>query len=243
VAKLAHQKKITGEKSMPFKNFIAVILLLHFTCSAVYGEGICAVSKTAECVALTFDDGPNSETTPQILESLARFGARATFFVTGENAQSFPEILREIVRSGNEVGNHTCSHPNLIQVTETIVCGELEQTQNLIFGITGCKAVVFRPPYSKINKNVEHIAEELGLRIIIWSVSPADWLDPSPRKIAERVLSVIKAGDIVVMHDGCYPKVKEKNGHPNTAAALPLILEGLKLKGLRPVTVSELLNK
>jgi peptidoglycan/xylan/chitin deacetylase (PgdA/CDA1 family) len=228
---------------MSFKNLIAAILLLHFTGSAGYGERICAVPKAVECVALTFDDGPSPETTPQILETLACFGARATFFVTGENARSFPEILREIVRSGNEVGNHTCKHLNLIRTNETIVCAELKETQSLISGITGCKAVVFRPPYSKINENVEQIAERLGMKTILWSVSPADWPDPPPETIAEGVLSVIKAGDIVVMHDGRYPKTEEKIGHPNTAAALPLILEGLRLKGLRPVTVSELLNK
>jgi len=228
---------------MFFKNFIAAILLLHFGSSAGFCEKICAVPNSAGKVALTFDDGPSPETTPTILLILAQYDAHATFFANGQNAGDFPEILREIVRSGNEVGNHTFSHPDLLQSSETMVSEELERTQEIITGITGCRALVFRPPYSRINKTVEKIAERLGLLTVIWSLSPGDWPNPLPKTIAEQVLSTIKAGDIVVMHDGLDPKLKGKPGHLNTVAALPLILEGLRPKGLYSVTVSELLKQ
>lgn len=231
------------KKYLSFKNFIAIIVFLHLASNTGLCERICAVPNSAGEVALTFDDGPRPDTTIDILHILAQYGAHATFFVTGENARNFPEILREVVRAGNEVGDHTFGHLDLLQSSETVICDELERTQEVITGITGCKASVFRPPYSRINTCIERAAEKLGLKTILWSVSPADWLDPLPGTIAKNVLSVIKAGDIVVMHDGLDPKLKGKAGHLNTAAALPLILDGLKRKGLTSVTVSKLLNK
>jgi len=211
--------------------FLIVILL--FLASAAFSEIISEAYPVSRCIALTFDDGPSPAITPIILQTLAKFGARATFFVTGENAQNYPYILSEAAKLGNEIGDHTDNHPNLSGLGNAAVIRQIARTQKIISTITGLEAVVFRPPYGAVNKMTAGLAQSLGLKTILWSVDPRDWQDPSPRTIASRILSAIKAGDIVLMHDT----------HRNTALALPRILEGLRLKGLQPVTVSELLNK
>jgi peptidoglycan-N-acetylglucosamine deacetylase len=184
----------------------------------------------AESVAITFDDGPSPITTPRILNILDEYQAKATFFMTGVNSERFPEIVQEVARRGHEIGNHTYCHFDLQRCSYWALEWQISAAQDVIARIIGFGPKIFRPPYSRINEAARNVLRAKGLKIIMWSVSPADWLDPLPETIAERVLSVIKADDIVVMHDY----------HPNTAVALSKILEGLRRKQLQPVTISGL---
>lgn len=214
--------------------FIIIFLVAIFCCLAnvLPEEAIGKVGAFLGRVALTFDDGPSPETTPQVIEILGKFGARATFFVVGRNVNLFPGILREAVRSGNEIADHTYNHPKISKLNAKMINAQLHATQNAIFRSIGVNAKFFRPPYGAINEKASKIAQTFGLKIVMWSIDPFDWQDPAPETIEERVLSNIQPGDIVLLHDV----------HRNTVYALPYILEGLKRKGLRCVTVSELLR-
>lgn len=216
--------------------FFGIFFLAAFSLLFVGGAASEIISETypvSRCIALTFDDGPSPAITPLILQTLAKFGARATFFVNGGNAQNCPHILKKAVEMGNEIGDHTYSHQDLSRIGNAAVIWQIVTTQKIIFSITGLEAAVFRPPYGAVNKMTAGLAESLGLKTIMWSVDPRDWRDPSPQVIASRILSEIKTGDIVLMHDT----------HRNTAFALPLILDGLKKQNFQCVTVSELLEK
>ena len=219
---------------MFFQNFVMAILFLYFGSSAGFCERICTVPKAENCVAITFDDGPDPETTPAILAIPKEYKAHATFFVTGRNAEMFPEILREIARSKNEVGNHSFDHPDLLMCSDEQICAELDRTNSVIARIIpGYNVLVFRPPFSRIDGNIERIVEGRGMKNVIWSGSPGDWLDLLAKIIAERVLAAARPGAIFVMHDGRDPKskIEGKLCHWNTVKALPEILEGLKKRG------------
>jgi len=183
-------------------------------------------------VAITFDDGPSSITTSQILEILARYRARATFFATGLNAERHPEIMRAISEQGHEIGNHTYCHFDLLKASCWALEWQISAAQNAIARIIGFRPKIFRPPYSRINEAIRNALQAKGLKVTMWSVSPADYDEPSPAKITEYVLSNIRPGSIVVLHDYRW----------QTVLALERILEGLHKKGLQPVTVSELLQ-
>jgi len=216
--------------------FFGIFFLAGFFLFFVGGAASEIISErypVSRCIALTFDGGPSPETTPLILQTLAKFGARATFFVTGENAQGYPHILKKTLEMGNEIGNHTYNHPNLSKLGKVAVIRQIAATQKTISSITGREAAVFRPPYGAVNKMTAGLAQSLGLKTIMWSIDTRDWQDPSPQVITNRVLTRAKAGDIVLMHDT----------RQNTAFALPSILEGLKKQGFQFVTVSELLKK
>jgi peptidoglycan/xylan/chitin deacetylase (PgdA/CDA1 family) len=181
-------------------------------------------------VALTFDDGPSSVTTPKILEILARHGARATFFLTGSNAERYPGIVRRMDRERHEIGNHTFCHFDLLRCDRRTLEWQISAAQNSIERIIGFRPKIFRPPYSRISETVRSALKTKGLKVIMWNVSPEDYLEISPQDIADRVSSQVKPGDIVVMHDYRW----------QTVMALDEILNGLKKKGLQAVTVSEL---
>ena len=187
----------------------------------------------AESVAITFDDGPSRVTTRPILEILARYEARATFFITGVNAERYPQITRAITEQGHEIGNHTYCHFDLLQASRRALEWQILAAQSAIAGIIGFRPKIFRPPYSRINEGVRGALKAQGLKVVMWSVSPEDYLELSPRKIADRVISEMKPGSIVVMHDYRW----------QTVMALEEILQRLKKRSLRPVTVSELLRQ
>lgn len=231
---------------MFLKIIIAGFLILHLAGSAGRCEKICMGSDKENCVAIGFDDGPDPETTPAILAILEEYKAHATFFVTGRNAEMFPEILREIARLKNEVGNHSFDHPDLLICSDEQICAELDRTNSVIARIIpGYNVLVFRPPFSRINGNIERMAEERGMKNVIWSGSPGDWLDPLAKIIAERVLAAARPGAIFVMHDGRDPKSKRegKPRHWNTVKALPEILEGFRQMGLACGTVGQMVKK
>lgn len=215
-----------------FQISCVLFLLSSFLTGSVGGQIISKVNNVLNSVALTFDDGPSAVTTPRILEILARYKARATFFVTGVNAERYPQIMRAISKQGHEIGNHTYCHFDLLRTDYSALEWQISAAQNAIARIVGFGPKIFRPPYSRINETVKKALQAKGLKVVMWSVSPADYDEPSPAKIAEYVLSNIRPGSIVVLHDYRW----------QTVLALERILEGLRKKGLRSVTVSELLQ-
>lgn len=193
-------------------------------------------------VALTFDDGPDPQTTPRILDALAACNARATFFAIGRNIERHRDIAERIVREGHELGNHSWQHSRLQNFF-----GRSKQTDDLarssrqIQEITGMDQLpLYRPPVGLKSPPLSRVAHAMGLRMIAWSLHGRDTQQDDPQRIAAGVLKRVGAGDIVLLHDGHDLPGRQRAAGAN---ALPLILEGLQARGLQPVTVSDLLAR
>lgn len=198
--------------------------------SQIYFHGSANVPQ----VALTFDDGP-SPYTPQVLEVLKQYSAKATFFLWGEHVQQYPGYAQQALAAGHAIGNHTWTHPHLPTLSDEAITTELTSSQHTIQQVVGYRPTLFRPPYGEYNSHVLAIAGQLGLSAtIIWSYAPLDWETPPPDIIASRVLSNTSNGSIILFHDG-------GGDRSNTVAALPTIIQGLQARGLRLVTVPEIL--
>src|SRR5882672_11445887 len=156
-------------------------------------------------LALTFDDGPSANTAA-VLDVFEEHGGHATFFVLGKAIERDPhhaELLRRAAAAGHEIGNHTTSHPHLGELDEDAVREQLRRTAVLIEQVTGSPARVMRCPYGEDEARLARLTEQGGTTAIVhWSVDPADWRDPRPKKIVKHVLAEAAPGGIVVMHDG-----------------------------------------
>lgn len=192
-------------------------------------------------VALTFDDGPDSEITPAILDTLNAFRAKATFFAIGRNVAQHRDIARRIVAEGHELGNHSWQHSRLQNFyTRRWQSEDLQRSAEMIQQITGrADFPLYRPPVGLKSPSLARAAHRLGLKMVAWSLHGRDTTQRDPRRIATDILDRITPGDIVLLHDG-----HDIPGQHRTAGAnaLPLILEGLKQRRLEAVTVSELLK-
>ncbi|GAB1824385.1 polysaccharide deacetylase family protein [Herbidospora sp. RD11066] len=194
------------------------------TAPAVPGKTDCRVAR---CVALTFDEGPGPYT-DRILTALG--SNRATFFTTGTSAAARPDLLRRMAADGHLVGNHAWSHRDLTTLPDNRVYEQLSRTQDVIAQSTGSLPALMRPPYGATNPDVARIAGELRLAVVTHDVDSGDEGDAKAADIVKRVVSGVKPGSIVLMHDL----------GPATPEALPLILKELRDRGYVFVTVPEL---
>jgi len=184
-------------------------------------------------VAIGFDDGPSPET-GAFVRMLEAAHARATFFMIGRQVSGAYRgaMLREL-RDGDVLGDHTFTHPDLTTVGN--VREQLQRTIGVIRSLTGYTPCVFRPPYGDYDANVLSTARALGLATVLWNVDPTDWAQPPVQTIVSRVLEQVQPGSIIISHDGGGPR-------GNTLAAYPRIIAALRRRGLRIVTIPELLG-
>lgn len=201
--------------------------------AAVYRSAVTEMSA----VALTFDDGPDPFYTPQILDVLDQFGARATFFVLGSEAERYPHLLRLIAGRGHEVGTHSYAHRNLTRLSGQSVISELARADQVISQAVGTRPRDLRPPYGFVNDTVLDVAGQFGYRIILWTDEhdTRDWSRPNSSVIVSRALSRAEKGMIVLLHDS-------GGNRDQTLKALPAILAQLRERGYQCVTVDELLT-
>ncbi|KAB2813006.1 polysaccharide deacetylase family protein [Pimelobacter simplex] len=196
------------------------------------GKGRAPVNcRKVKCVALTFDDGPVSDTN-RLLRVLRRADAPATFFVLGQQVQTYPETLARVARQGHEIGIHTWDHRQLTTLRPRKIRGELVRSQLLVEQVTGHKPTLFRPPYGASDARVLRIARSLGLAQVLWSVDTLDWKNRAVRPILAKVRSGARPGRIILMHDI----------HRTSVDAVPRVIKLLRRKGYHLVTVSELLG-
>jgi len=190
-------------------------------------------------VAITFDDGPSPLYTPKILAVLKRYQARATFFVVGSHAEKYPRIVRELVRGGNEVGNHSFSHPHLTKTDQDTRELELERTA-LDLDLLGRPGghPLFRPPYSQYDHRLLSYLDHTHRRLVLWSIDSGDWRGLPAGAIVQNVLPKVHSGAIIIFHDA---DETERADRRPTIAALERIIPALQAAGYRLVTVSELL--
>ena len=215
-----------------------------FGAGAVWAWGVChpsaqlfgpTVRRSAPgTIALTFDDGPNPHSTPQVLDLLDRYGARGTFFVLGTRARAYPELLRAIAVRGHAVGNHTDTHPRLVWQTVPTIERELRRCQEAIADAAGLTPALHRPPFGYRHPRLDAVARRLGLtQVVMWTVMTRDWtgLDGVIRARVSRV----RSRDIVVMHDGDHRDPAA--GRQATIRALAEWLPRWRDAGLQMITV------
>ncbi len=199
-------------------------------------------------IAISFDDGPDPQWTPKILDILKEKNAPAVFFVIGDPANRRPDILRREYAEGHEIGNHTFTHPKFDEISHTQIRWELNLTQRLIESTLGVKSILFRPPYG-IDHQPEYaeevaqlpLAQEMGYLIVGQRIDPDDWSlrggKPIPAKeIVDSVLRQAGNGNVILLHDGGGDRTQ-------TVAALPQIIDALRAQGYQLVSVSDLISK
>ncbi len=199
-------------------------------------------------VALTFDDGPDPDWTPQILDILKAEHVPATFFIIGSNAETYPELVRRMVADGHEVGNHTFTHPNLSETPPRMIPLELNATQRLFQALTGRSMRLFRPPYLGDAEPTDpeqivpvEIAQRMGYIAVGEHVDPLDWELPGARTILNRTVELVRGArpglsrNIVLFHDA-------GGDRSQTVEALTAIIHKLKAGGYRFVPVSRLIG-
>lgn len=200
--------------------------------SVVSARKYCSVPVEGSYIALTFDDGPSEKLTPKLLDLLKAKGIKATFFVIGENAANHPEIVARAAAEGHEIANHTWNHPRLTRLSDEQIQEEVNKTSEVIFKAIGKKPSLLRPPYGDVNSRVSHlVADQDGMKIILWSVDPNDWKRPGSAVVAQRLIAGASPGAIMLSHDI----------HAGTIEAMPTVIDALLAKGYHFVTVSELL--
>lgn len=165
---------------------------------------------------LTFDDGPTSLLTEPILETLARYDARATFFVTGRNAERYPHLIERTLEEGHRLGNHTWSHPDAWWTAPDVVAKELDRTTELLTSLTGSAPRWMRPPYGHYRPWMRRWSERSGQQITMWDVMPADYYESQPAEnVLARLERWLRPGSIVVLHDNprcrrIYPEMLDR---------------------------------
>lgn len=184
-------------------------------------------------IALTFDDGPHRQFTPKLLEILAKYGVKATFFVVGEMSERAPDLVRAEMAGGHNVGNHTYSHVNLTKVPVQDVLTELRAGTDVLTTITGVRPHLFRPPGGDYDHDVILAAETEGYTTVLWTDDPGDYASPGEALLMTRLLEHVNPGGILLLHDGIQ----------QTIDLLPKLIETLRQKGYTFITVDEMLSQ
>lgn len=209
-----------SSQSHPARRSVAIgVVALVMTLAA----GCLRLEPPPGTVALTFDDGPHPEWTPQVLDILEFLDIPATFFVVGDEVERYPELVAEMVRLGHSVQNHSATHPDLTTLGDAAVRDELRSTNDAIVaagaGTPGC----LRPPYGAYDQRIASLAEAEGLEMLLWDVDTRDWASPGVPAIVDAV-TLAGDQDVILLHDG-------SGDRSQTVAALPEIIVELDAMG------------
>lgn len=208
--------------------------------STLWGPVLVHGDRKGNLVAVTFDDGPNEPYTSQILDILKKRGVKATFFLIGVNAWTYPDDVRRIAAEGHEIGSHTFSHPYMIKESGATMLSQIEEGNRAIEEVAGVTPRWFRPPHGFRDPRLFPKTRRMGLDVVEWSNMPRDWTRPGTDVIVKRTLKDLKPGDIILLHDGA--NTFHGGDRSETVAALPRILDAIAARGLRPVTLTQLVE-
>lgn len=198
---------------------------------AAGGEPTPAPDTCANCVAITFDDGPVGDTN-RLLDTLERKQAHASFFVVGSNANANPAILRRMRDAGHTIGNHSYNHPELPKLSDAAIGAQMDDTTAAIQHATGTTPRWMRPPYGAYDSRVAAAAGARGMAVVTWNVDTADWKYRDSQRTCRVAVDEARAGSVVLMHDI----------HPSTVDAAECVIDGLRAKGLRPASLDEMVQ-
>ena len=185
----------------------------------------------ANCVAITYDDGPGAETN-RLLDKLKAKNAHASFMVLAPSAEQHPELLKRMKAEGHTIGNHTKSHRQLNTLSPAQVSQEIDAGNAAIKKATGQNTRWVRPPYGATNATVDQVTRDKGVSQALWDVDTVDWKDRNSEHVCSSAVQGARAGSIVLMHDI----------HPTTVDAADCVIDGLRAKGLEPVSLDRLLR-
>ncbi len=220
-----------------FTAFAVVVGLgVMFPQLSLFGPFICRGPSAQKRVALTFDDGPDAQSTPALLDWLREEKIPAAFFAVGARVAAHPELAARIVREGHLLENHSFSHSyatNFFGVAR--LREEMRRTQNAVQEATGRAPELFRPPMGLSNPRTFRAAKLEGLRVIGWSARGLDTQCRDPEVVVRRILRRVRPGGIILLHDGNIPAAR-------VLATVKLLLAGLRERGYEVVRVDELLK-
>jgi peptidoglycan/xylan/chitin deacetylase (PgdA/CDA1 family) len=196
----------------------------------VFVDAVVRGPRGARGVALTFDDGPHPRWTPRVLETLAKHGATATFFLVAKKAEDHPEVVRAILEGGHAVGLHSYAHDRLFALRgETRVRADLERGLSALERLTGGRTSLFRPPIGHTNPAMARVIDRLDLTVVGWTVSGRDGVASARAgDVAARIRRDLRDGAIVLLHDA--PERGDRE--PAAVKALPAILDAIAAERL-----------
>jgi peptidoglycan/xylan/chitin deacetylase (PgdA/CDA1 family) len=224
--------------------WLAILLLDH---AIVVGAGLSPRSRllgpnlsklpddddAAGRVALTFDDGPDPEVTPRVLEILRQRQVPATFFCIGQRAAAHPEIVKSIADGGHLIGNHSWSHSHAFWFSgPRRLARELDRTQELLASLGGLAPRYFRAPAGIRSPLLDPFLHSRGLSLVSWTRRGFDTVVKSPSRVVARLVNRLGPGDVLLLHDGSGARMA--NGSPVVLDALPKLLDCVEAKGLEP---------
>ena len=194
---------------------------------------IYSVDTAEKKVSISFDCAWGVEKTDGLIEVMDFFGVECTFFMTEFWVKKYPDYVKKICESGHEAGTHSATHPHMSSLDKAAIERELTTSSEAIESLTGEKVILFRPPFGDYNDLLLKTCAEKGLYAIQWDVDSLDWKDLSAREIADRIISRVKNGSIILCH----------NNAKHTLEALPLVFSTLQNRGFKFVKISELIYK
>lgn len=218
---------------------VIVVSTLLFWASAhigsnVYLKAICRAETQQKVVALSFDDAPNSEMTPRVLDVLKAHNVKAMFCLIGQEAERNPEIVRRIVEEGHIVANHTYTHSGLFTISGSKnVSAELERCNEVIYSLIGRRPRMFRPPFGVTNPTIGKVVRRMNFYTIGWTIRSLDTIyGDKVEAMCGRVVRKLHPGAIILLHDRC----------ANADRAVAMLIERIREQGYEIVPLQEMLN-
>ncbi|MBN2135410.1 MAG: polysaccharide deacetylase family protein [Acidobacteria bacterium] len=212
---------------------IVLFLILYFGVPknrALFIESVDKIDTNKKIVYLTFDDGPSPDITPAVLDLLAEYNAKATFFMTGMKMEKYPELVKRVIDEGHAFGHHSYAHKRMILKTYGYIQNDIEKMDRLFEEFTGEKVVLYRPPWGAKFIMLPKVLRDTNKKLIMWSAeSPSQYNreNLNGEWIAAETLEEVKPGSIVLLHDGW------TGTHGEIAKAVAIILDKLTEKGYR----------
>jgi peptidoglycan/xylan/chitin deacetylase (PgdA/CDA1 family) len=202
--------------------------------SNVYLKSICCAKTQRRVVALTFDDAPNAQTTPQVLDVLKQYNVKAMFCLIGQEAERNPELVRRIIDEGHIVANHTYNHSaSFTFATSKSVAEQLQRCNDAIYALIGRKPRIFRPPFGVTNPIIGKVVRKMKLTTVGWTIRSLDTIyGDKIESMCKRVVRRLHPGAVVLLHDRC----------TNADKAVALLIERIIEQGYEIVPLQEMLN-
>ena len=195
------------------------------------------LERIPEGAALTFDDGPDPDGTPEVLDALDAANARATFFLVAEQVNAHPELARELADRGHDVQAHCFDHTHHERLADP--AEDIRRTVAAIEDAVGVGPTMQRPPYGRFTAASHQACLDAGLQPVYWSAWGEDWEDLEPDRIADFVTRDLSSGVVILLHDSA--RYAHRSSARATAAAIPMIAAAMADQGLAPTTISSAL--
>ncbi|MCM3701534.1 polysaccharide deacetylase family protein [Paenibacillus macerans] len=208
----------------------------------IFGFHVFKHGSNEKQFALTFDDGPDPRYTPQLLDLLKRFGAKATFFVVGTNAEKYPELLKRMHEEGHLIGTHNYVHKTNWLMGPGAVKKQIQKTNKIIYAATGVRSHYYRPPWGIVN--LFDFAGRGNTQIVLWSAMFSDWrVKVGANRLTERMMRKLRGGEVFLLHD-CGATLGANSDAPREMlVALERVLQEAKRRGLQSIRIDEMIQE